>query len=256
MRGPCYSKEKNIDNPFEAKWYNCKYDGEPMPLGDEKAIQDFKELCSPLYAGDDTPVCCAPNQLAALKKDLQAAEAVGIGSCSSCYFNFRMLWCYMACHQNQSEFIVPTKLEYQTVMDFDKYLNKFKLSKHSEDKETDSNDSQTIDAKDANNNKGSEQKDKKEEDPKIEEEVEEAEDENEHSSENESLVSSTRTTSESIEDKKRKKRSAAKRSAQVVNLKLKEESKAFSFGEKEWAISEIEFHLKESHLQRLVDACR
>jgi hypothetical protein len=274
MREPCYSKDQNVDNPFDTKWYNCKYEGEPMPLKDRKGIEDFKELCSPLYEGDDTPVCCSSNQLATLKKDLRAAEAVGIGACSSCYFNFRMLWCYMACHRNQSEFVIPLKLEYRNLTNFDSILEKYKESHHINNEVDENNDlPQNTDENDNDNN------DEKNNEEEPEEENEEnksetADHHNKDENENKSSTTSKQSESDYFEDEKssdeskhnekRKKRSLVRRNAQDVDKQdrtaithLKQSNNEIHHQKKEgWVVKEVEFHIKEEHVQRLIDACR
>jgi hypothetical protein len=41
-----------------------------------------------------------------------------LGECASCYFNFRMLWCHMACDPNQSNFIVPVEYDLRDYSNF------------------------------------------------------------------------------------------------------------------------------------------
>lgn len=108
MRSPCALQRhlNDYDEPTSSKWYNCRYDGEPQPLNSQEAVDDFKKLCSSMYTDDSQPLCCNGEQLSILKKDLLTAQAL-IGSCSSCYFNFRQLWCQFACSPSQADFIVP-----------------------------------------------------------------------------------------------------------------------------------------------------
>jgi hypothetical protein len=135
MRGPCATDKEldENDTPFARKWYNCLYESEPVPLQSKQGLDDFKKLCAPLYDNDDTPVCCNAEQLTILKKDLQAAEAV-IGTCASCYFNFRMLWCQSTCSPNQSEFIIPRTIETRMKQNFTKLMDAHILHKINERK--------------------------------------------------------------------------------------------------------------------------
>merc|ERR1712127_577146 len=95
MRRACRTSKKHTlnewNNPFDESWLNCKYDGEPRPLATQQGRDDFKLLCAPMFESADQPLCCDSTQLANMKNNLQTAEAVGIGACSACYFNFRML---------------------------------------------------------------------------------------------------------------------------------------------------------------------
>ena len=134
MRAPC-ATQKSLppgNNPFDVKWSNCLYEGEPLPLDNHEAVKNFKKLCSPLFKGDDhMALCCNPEQLTILKKDLMSAEAL-LGSCPSCYFNFRMMWCHMACSPNQSDFVIPTKVELKERTNFTLALFEYELQDESE----------------------------------------------------------------------------------------------------------------------------
>jgi hypothetical protein len=113
MREPCHSsiELKQDQSPYDSSWKNCRIDyEEPMPLNDQQALEDYKKLCAPLYKDEKMPLCCSANQIFILKKDLAQAEAL-IGSCASCYLNFRMLWCHLTCDPNQHEFLVVTHYE-------------------------------------------------------------------------------------------------------------------------------------------------
>ena len=126
MRGAC-GPHKRIDsntNPYSEKWYNCKHDDEPEPLKSKQAIDDFKQLCPSMYTHDNQPLCCRDDQLAILKYDLMKAYAL-IGSCTSCYFNFRQIWCQFVCNANQSEFIVPLTVKKIDPGNFTQLLGKY-----------------------------------------------------------------------------------------------------------------------------------
>lgn len=128
MRGVCSShKEQTIyENPLDTKWFNCQYDAEPLPLENQQAVADFKKLCAPLYTDDSQPLCCNSEQLTILKKDLLTAQAL-IGSCSSCYFNFRMLWCQFACSPNQDDFLIPVNITERKHSNFTQRLAQYRL---------------------------------------------------------------------------------------------------------------------------------
>ena len=132
MRAPCATQKSLTagNNPFDVKWSNCLYEGEPLPLDDQEAVKNFKKLCSPLFKGDDNmALCCNPEQLTILKKDLMSAEAL-LGSCPSCYFNFRMMWCHMACSPDQSDFVIATKVELRERNNFTLALSQYDESEY------------------------------------------------------------------------------------------------------------------------------
>jgi hypothetical protein len=129
MRQPCAAQKELTkgENPFNTKWNNCRYEGEPIPLQTKEAIDDFKKLCSPFVHkyGENMPLCCNAEQLIILKKDLMNAESL-IGSCSSCYFNFRMMWCHFACSPNQSDFVVEMQTAIKAKKNFTEALAQYK----------------------------------------------------------------------------------------------------------------------------------
>lgn len=127
MREPCSSAAKKNENPLEKTWFNCKYDGEPQPLKDRHIIEEFKKMCAPLYLSnknnnddENIPLCCSDNQIPILKNSLVVAEQI-IGSCSSCFHNFRLIWCHLTCAPNQSEFMVPIDLDFKPYQNFTEY---------------------------------------------------------------------------------------------------------------------------------------
>lgn len=128
-------------NPVESKWYNCIGNlMDPVELNEQHETDLFKELCPMLAEQNDeskNEVCCSYNQLLILKNDLQTAASV-IGSCASCYHNFRTLWCNLACNPLQHEFLVPVVTKKMKYYDFqtmyDDYLSeKDKIHDNSSD---------------------------------------------------------------------------------------------------------------------------
>lgn len=105
-------------SPFESKWQNCRYDGEPLPVQGGHAMDLFKKLCPDLYNGDDRQaLCCSANQIRILTKSISEAEAL-IGSCPACYFNFRNFWCQITCHPDQHRFVQATEYQYLELNNF------------------------------------------------------------------------------------------------------------------------------------------
>lgn len=119
-------------DPLKIKWNNCKVDMmDPVRLSHHSdTARLYKELCPMLYH-EDKPnhVCCSHNQLLILQNDIQAASAV-LDSCPSCYMNFRTFWCYMTCHENQSDFIRISKDVMQPYVNLTRV---FEARKHKQD---------------------------------------------------------------------------------------------------------------------------
>ena len=122
-------------SPFTCMWFNCYTNRtktsvsisdykEPETLSDHHAIHLYKHLCPMMYKSDNDKVCCSSNQLRILENNLGLAEAV-IGSCSSCFLNFRTLWCQMACAPNQDEFMRPNTIEIKDYTNFTDYVHKY-----------------------------------------------------------------------------------------------------------------------------------
>lgn len=117
-------------SPFESKWQNCRYDGEPQPVQNGHALDMFKKLCPDLYNGDEKQaLCCSANQIRILTKSISEAEAL-IGSCPSCYFNFRNFWCQITCHPDQHRFVQPTEYTLLEVNNFTHLFNEYEKMKN------------------------------------------------------------------------------------------------------------------------------
>jgi hypothetical protein len=135
MYDACHS-QNNLQSdysssPLSMKWNNCYTQNkttvdqidfiDESPLKSDHAINLYKKICPMLYKSDKDNVCCAANQLMILESDLERAETI-IGSCSSCFLNFRTLWCYMACAPNQHEFLRPVELVMKKYTNLTDYL--------------------------------------------------------------------------------------------------------------------------------------
>ena len=86
-----------------------------------------------MYTDDEQPLCCNPEQLSILKKDLLAAQAL-LGSCSSCFFNFRQLWCQFTCNPDQARFVVPSDILQMVKTNFTDKLASYKHHLENQDK--------------------------------------------------------------------------------------------------------------------------
>ena len=229
MREPCATSTElgEFDDPFEAKWYNCKYEDEPKPLDDKNSIDLFKKLCSPMYTDDNMKLCCSPNQLTILKKDIATAEAV-IGGCSSCFLNFRIFWCHLACDPNQADFIIPIEYQHIEYKNFTQVLHNYEKSKHDN---SDNND---------NNNEPEEH------DPKLnrrnaeEENPNEANEEAESSNADHEEPHNAENDKHDTEHEKQDKPSSPKTNNQ----------------KKVDAVTKIEYYLSEDYLMGFIESCR
>ncbi|RMZ99210.1 niemann-pick c1, partial [Brachionus plicatilis] len=116
-------------SPFKAKWQNCEYSGEPQPVHNQHVMRMFKKLCPSLYNGDDNQaLCCSANQIRILTKSISEAEAI-IGSCPSCYFNFRNFWCQITCHPDQHRFVQPIEYQLAETNNFSHVLHEYEKAK-------------------------------------------------------------------------------------------------------------------------------
>lgn len=139
MREPCTNLNylSNTDDPFVSKWQNCEYDGEPQEINDPEMVDEFKKLCPSMYNGDDRQrVCCSANQIRILKKSIQEAEKI-IGTCPSCYFNFRNFWCQITCNPEQDKFVIPVETYRREFRNFTEQLNRHLIEKQKVNSEDD-----------------------------------------------------------------------------------------------------------------------
>jgi hypothetical protein len=231
MREPCaVSKElSEFDDPLEAKWYNCKYDDEPRALDDKNAVDLFKKLCSPMYKDDNMKLCCSPNQLIILKKDIAAAEAV-IGSCSSCFLNFRIFWCHMACDPNQAEFIIPIEYQHLDLKNLTQSIDNYEKSKHNHD----NNEEEEHDPKVKRRNADEETPNNSEE--AQEENVDEKE---EHNADEESHDAKTNEDHHKTDNTEHDKKPSNTSNEIKVD-----------------AVTKVEYYISEEYLMGFIESCR
>lgn len=120
-------------NPFESRWQNCEYEGEPRPVDNHHVFDMYKKLCPSLYNGDEKQaLCCSANQIRILVKSISEAEAI-IGSCPSCYFNFRNFWCQLTCHPDQHRFVQPIEYQKLETNNFTHLLHEYERDKQDYD---------------------------------------------------------------------------------------------------------------------------
>ncbi|KAK5653323.1 hypothetical protein OQA88_9014 [Cercophora sp. LCS_1] len=81
-------------------------DNGPAEEPDDKLREQLVDLCGPKWSSG--PVCCLPEQVAALKKSLSTANQI-IASCPACKDNFYNMFCTFTCSPDQSLFINVTK---------------------------------------------------------------------------------------------------------------------------------------------------
>lgn len=242
MRGPCATStnlDKN-DSPYDTKWYNCLYESEPLPLRSKQGLDDLKKLCAPLYENDDTPVCCNAEQLTILKKDILAAETV-LGTCASCYFNFRMLWCQSTCSPNQSEFIVPRTIETREKMNFTQILDTHNLQKLNEKKK---------------------QREKPTKCDEEEEEQEREEEEKEHNSDENKTnahIEDNESTTHAVETEPITHGVSHQSSEEPQNVNQEHEIKKRNANDDQKFVKivlDLEYHISYEFLHNLVESCR
>ncbi|KAI2636722.1 patched family-domain-containing protein [Xylaria nigripes] len=101
IRGHCGKKG------FFGKELPCVDNGLATTPDDEFA-KEIRELCGPKW--EDSKVCCKPEQLRALKKELSTPNQI-IGGCPACKDNFYNLFCTFTCSPDQSLFVNVTRTQ-------------------------------------------------------------------------------------------------------------------------------------------------
>ncbi|CAD6885601.1 unnamed protein product [Tilletia controversa] len=97
MRGNCGQKS------FISPALPCAIEAEPAKKPDSDAFKKaLVDVCGPTYSSG--PVCCEPEQVDALKANLDQVEPL-ISSCPACRNNFRALFCALTCDPDQAGFL-------------------------------------------------------------------------------------------------------------------------------------------------------
>ncbi|XP_055927893.1 NPC intracellular cholesterol transporter 1-like isoform X2 [Argiope bruennichi] len=87
----------------------CSYNGTAKRLEDEEALETLRDIC-PDIIRETNVLCCSPEQISQLQKNLEIAATLGLARCPSCLSNFRKNFCQFACSPRQSEFLKIEKL--------------------------------------------------------------------------------------------------------------------------------------------------
>lgn len=87
----------------------CSYNGTAKRLENEEALETLEEIC-PDIIKETNVLCCSPEQISQLQKNLEIAATLGLARCPSCLSNFRKNFCQFACSPRQSEFLKIEKL--------------------------------------------------------------------------------------------------------------------------------------------------
>ncbi|XP_074593039.1 NPC intracellular cholesterol transporter 1-like isoform X2 [Brevipalpus obovatus] len=85
---------------------------DPQPLSPESSAT-LRSLCPSLFTGsddDNSPVCCSSDQVEALESSYATAYGL-LGRCSSCFHNWKQIFCQMTCSPHQSEFVTVKSYE-------------------------------------------------------------------------------------------------------------------------------------------------
>lgn len=249
MRSPCTPRAaiSSNEDPYSQKWYNCYNETEPVPLETSQGLADFKRLCAPLYTHDEQPLCCNEEQLFILKKDLFAAETV-IGSCASCYLNFRLMWCHMTCSPNQSEFIVPRLVELRPRVNFTKlYIEheEYKLEQKKAQNEEDE------EKKCAEKMKKDKHNDEQEEEEKEEKEGEGVENEHDTSTASATVIHDNHYENENNNLNNHETHENNEHTEERRKRNVDEKSE-----EQSLAVIEIDYHISGEFLSNLIKSCR
>ncbi|XP_003737024.1 NPC intracellular cholesterol transporter 1 [Galendromus occidentalis] len=85
----------------------CAVDEAPSETLSDSLWKEFTDFCEDLAASlQDRRLCCEASQFETLKKEMKAAEAIGMKRCPGCYRAFKNLMCQMTCSPTQGQFIV------------------------------------------------------------------------------------------------------------------------------------------------------
>lgn len=96
--------------------YPCAYNGPAKKLTNDTTpgLDDLRLICPELVEKYGGKFCCAPAQIETLQSNLGLPQAI-IGRCPSCFYNFRQIFCELACGPNQSLYLNVTKSVNSTV---------------------------------------------------------------------------------------------------------------------------------------------
>nr|CDS20424.1 Niemann Pick C1 protein [Echinococcus granulosus] len=86
----------------------CYKPGPPQPISEPSSLAKLLLVCPEYLNTNDPaaslPVCCPPDQIEVFVTSLQLVKMF-LGSCPSCFANFRRLFCEMTCNPAQSDFL-------------------------------------------------------------------------------------------------------------------------------------------------------
>lgn len=112
--GHCVMYDECDDSPFTpGTKLTCVYNGPPKKL-DEDAVGKLQKMCPELVEKYGSTLCCSPTQVETLKSNMDLPKSF-ISRCPNCFYNFRQIFCELACSPKQSTFLNVTKSINSTV---------------------------------------------------------------------------------------------------------------------------------------------
>ncbi|KAL5104238.1 NPC intracellular cholesterol transporter 1 [Taenia crassiceps] len=98
----------------------CYKPGPPQSVSEPSSLSELLKVC-PEYQNIENPavslpVCCSPDQIAVFVSSLQLVKMF-LGSCPSCYANFRRLFCEMTCNPAQSDFLSAVTIRHDKAVE-------------------------------------------------------------------------------------------------------------------------------------------
>ena len=108
-RGVCgYNPKYEGD---DTRCLNCYVEEKPRRLQNDTALKLLFDVCPHFREdlGEDPYVCCTPFQIESLKYGYNQAEGI-LGSCPTCFANFKKNFCGSTCHPQMASFSKATKI--------------------------------------------------------------------------------------------------------------------------------------------------
>jgi len=80
----------------------------PPQVVDDHDLHTLEHFCPELVAKYNSTLCCSQSQILDLSQNLALPQSI-ISRCPSCYYNFRQLFCELACSPLQSTWVNVSK---------------------------------------------------------------------------------------------------------------------------------------------------
>ena len=94
----------------DTRCLNCYVNEPAHKLNNATAVQVLFEVCPHFREelGEDPSVCCSVSQVMSMKANYEQAKTI-LGTCPTCYDNWKKNFCASTCHPQMSDFIKVTQ---------------------------------------------------------------------------------------------------------------------------------------------------